>query len=90
MGLNHGRRQRRQPMLRQYAATYVDELIRIAPPCDHPLTPEMRANTIALVEGAMHDLIRAAYRIVASIGSVRPSPTLRSGVPRTVYLLSAN
>ncbi len=45
--------------LRQHAATYVDELIRIAPPCDHPLTPEMRADTIALVEGAMHDLIRA-------------------------------
>ena len=44
--------------LRQHASTYVDELIRIAPPCDHPLTPEMRADTIALVEGAMHDLIR--------------------------------
>jgi len=48
--------------LRQHAATYVDELIRIAPPCDHPLTPEMRADTIAFVEWAMHDLLRADGR----------------------------
>ena len=46
-------------MLRQHAASYVDELIRIAPVCDCPLTPEMRADTIALVEWAMHDLILA-------------------------------
>ncbi len=45
--------------LRQHAARYVDELIRIAPPCDHPLTPEMRTDTVAFVEGAMHDLILA-------------------------------
>jgi hypothetical protein len=44
--------------LRQHAATYVDELIRIAPPCDHPLTPEMRADSIDLVESAMQDLTR--------------------------------
>ena len=49
--------------LRQHAATYVDELIRIAPPCDHPMTPEMRADTIAFVEWAMHDLLRAGGRI---------------------------
>ena len=49
--------------LRQHAATYVDELIRIAPPCDHSLTPQMRADTIALVELAMHDLLRAGGRI---------------------------
>ena len=47
--------------LRQHAATYVDELMRIAPPCDHSLTPKMRADTIALVEGAMHDLIRGGH-----------------------------
>jgi hypothetical protein len=45
--------------LRQHAATYVDELTRIVPVCDCPLTPEMRADTIALVEWAMHDLILA-------------------------------
>ena len=43
--------------LRQYAVTYVDELIRLAPPCGQ-LTAEMRADTIALVEWAMHDLVR--------------------------------
>lgn len=50
--------------LRQHAASYVDELIRIAPVCDCPLTPEMKADTIALVEWAMHDLILAG-RLVA-------------------------
>ncbi len=49
--------------LRRHAATYVDELIRIAPPCDRLLTPEMRAESIAFVEWAMYDLIRAGGRI---------------------------
>ncbi len=44
--------------LRQCAATYVDELIRIAPLCGGPLTSKMRADTIAVVEGAMRDMIR--------------------------------
>ena len=58
-GLNMEDGKKPAKSLRQHAATYVDELIRIAPPCDHPLTPEMRADSIALVEWAMHDLIRA-------------------------------
>ena len=58
-GLNMEDAKKPANSLRQHAATYVDELLRIAPPCDRPLTPEMRADTIALVEGAMHDLIRA-------------------------------
>ncbi len=58
-GLNMEDGKKPAKSLRQHAATYVDELIQIAPPCDHPLTLEMRADTIALVEGAMRDLIRA-------------------------------
>ncbi len=58
-GLNMEDGKKPTKSLRQYAATYVDELIRIAPPCDRPLTPAMRADSIALVESAMHDLIRA-------------------------------
>jgi hypothetical protein len=49
-------RERPSETLRQHASTYVDELIRIAPPCGRPLTAEMREDTIALVEWAMHDL----------------------------------
>ncbi len=49
--------------LGQCAASYVDELFRIVPLCDHSMTPEMRADTIAFVESAMHDLIRAGGRV---------------------------
>jgi hypothetical protein len=49
-------RERPSETLRQDASTYVDELIRIAPPCERSLTGEMREDTIALVEWAMHDL----------------------------------
>ena len=55
-GLNMEDGNRPVKSLRQHAAAYVDELIRIAPPCDHPLTPEMRADSIALVESAMRDM----------------------------------
>ena len=50
-------REKPSETLRQHAATYVDELIRLAPPCGQ-LTAEMRAETIALVEWAMYDLVR--------------------------------
>jgi hypothetical protein len=50
-------RERPSDTLRQHASTYVDELIRIAPPCGRPLTAEMREDTIALVEWAMHDRV---------------------------------
>ena len=49
-------RERPPETLRQHASTYVDGLIQIAPPCGRPLTAEMREDTIALVEWAMHDL----------------------------------
>ena len=49
-------REKPSETLRRHASTYVDELIRIAPPCGRPLTAEMREDTIALVEWAMHDL----------------------------------
>ena len=48
-------RARPSETLRQHASTYVDELVRITA-LRRPLTAEMREDTIALVEWAMHDL----------------------------------
>jgi hypothetical protein len=48
--------------LSQHATTYVDQLIRMAPPCGRPLTAAMREDTIAMVEWAMHELVRSGER----------------------------
>lgn len=41
----------------EHATTYVDELIRIAPPCGRPLTAAMREDVVAMVEWAMHEVM---------------------------------
>ena len=57
VSVDHGETQSNS--LSQHATSYVDQLIRIAPPCGRPLTAAMRQDTIAMVEWAMHELVRS-------------------------------
>ncbi len=58
--VDHGEAQSNS--LSQHATSYVDQLIRIAPPCGRPLTAAMREDTIVMVEWAMHELVRSGGR----------------------------